>query len=93
MDSDIQMVRGRLLRLVLALLVGCSLGLFSPVVDQLSHALGVAFSGCPKTLESYINCGGRGPHMEIGLVLGTVWVVALTLVVGWNALILIREGS
>lgn len=93
MDSDLWMVHKRLARLRLALLMGGILGAFSVVCDLLSHAYSVAVSGCPNTIESFINCGGRGPHMELLYALGILCFVAFALLVGWTIIILIRGGS
>jgi len=91
MDGNFRMVGERLARLRLAFLVGSLLGLFSVVCDLLLHSYSVAVSGCPKTITSFIDCGGRGPHLELLSVLGGLCVVGFALLVGWIAYHLIRS--
>ena len=92
MDSDFRMVNQRLAGLRLALSLGVGFGLVGVVPDLLFHAYSVAVSGCPKTLGSFISCGGRGPHMEFLYALGILCGLALAYLVGRSADILIRGG-
>lgn len=89
-DRDSSMVSERLARLRLALRLVGVLGLFSIAGDILLHSYSVAVSGCPKTIESYIDCGGRGPHLEFLAALGILCLLAGTLLVGWIVYHLIR---
>ncbi len=90
MDSDLWLVSQRLAGLRTAFLVGVGLGLVGVVPDLLFHAYSVAVSGCPKTLASFISCGGRGPHLEFLAVLGLLCGVAFALLVGRLACLLKR---
>ena len=93
MVGDLWLERKRYLGLRTAFLVGCGFGFVSVVPDLLFHALSVALSGCPKTLTSFISCGGRGPHLEFLAALGMLCVVAFPLLVGRLAYLLKKGGE